>query len=200
MLRKQQLSLYRLRSRRFLIIYFPKTLTILITTTGKKLLLSLIFIKMCFGLTILFHEAKFCFQIIHPNPFSTKAQIGTFLVCTQTSRYVLLICRIAHLLLFMMKIKVEFLGGLDVISNHVREHKLSLPLEEGQATMKDVISHVVSSVIADPKDIPVFLEEGTVRPGILVLINDTDWELEGMEDYVVESGDVFTFTSTLHGG
>lgn len=100
----------------------------------------------------------------------------------------------------MIKVKVEFFGGLDVISNHVREHKVALPMEEGTATMKDLIQHITTAVIADPKDIPVFIEDGTVRAGILVLINDTDWELEGMEEYEVESGDVFTFTSTLHGG
>lgn len=98
----------------------------------------------------------------------------------------------------MLKVKVEFLGGLDVISRGVREHKVTLPHDT--ATMKDVIDHVAATVIANEKDIPVFLEDGTVRAGILVLINDTDWELEGMEEYVVEAGDVFTFTSTLHGG
>ena len=62
-----------------------------------------------------------------------------------------------------------------------------------------MITYITKNIISDPKDIPVFIEDGTVRPGILVLINDTDWELEGMEEYVIESGDVFTFTSTLHG-
>lgn len=100
----------------------------------------------------------------------------------------------------MIKVKVEFLGGLDIISGKVREHKVALPLEEGEATMKDLVDYVTKTLILDPKDIPVFIDDETVRPGILVLINDTDWELEGMEDYVVESGDVFTFTSTLHGG
>ncbi len=38
------------------------------------------------------------------------------------------------------------------------------------------------------------------RPGILTLINDTDWELEGEESYELEAGDVIAFTSTLHGG
>lgn len=100
----------------------------------------------------------------------------------------------------MIKVKVEFLGGLDVISNGVREHKIILDREEGTVTMKDLIDYVAKAVVSDPMDIPVFIEEDTVRPGILVLINDTDWELEDMEDYVVESGDVITFTSTLHGG
>ncbi|RCK64039.1 Ubiquitin-related modifier 1-2 [Candida viswanathii] len=99
-----------------------------------------------------------------------------------------------------IKVKVEFLGGLDIISNSVRDHKCVLPHEEGTATMRDLIAYICKTIIADPKDVAVFIEDGTVRPGILVLINDTDWELEGMEDYVVESGDVFTFTSTLHGG
>lgn len=38
------------------------------------------------------------------------------------------------------------------------------------------------------------------RPGILVLINDVDWELEGTLAYEIEDGDEVAFISTLHGG
>lgn len=38
------------------------------------------------------------------------------------------------------------------------------------------------------------------RPGILVLINDADWELEGEESYEIQRGDNILFVSTLHGG
>ena len=38
------------------------------------------------------------------------------------------------------------------------------------------------------------------RPGILVLINEVDWELEGTLDYTLQPGDTITFISTLHGG
>lgn len=38
------------------------------------------------------------------------------------------------------------------------------------------------------------------RPGILVLINDADWELEGGEAYLLQPGDNILFVSTLHGG
>ena len=38
------------------------------------------------------------------------------------------------------------------------------------------------------------------RPGILVLINDADWELEGEEKYELKEGDEILFVSTLHGG
>ena len=38
------------------------------------------------------------------------------------------------------------------------------------------------------------------RPGILVLINDADWELEGEEAYEIQPRDNILFVSTLHGG
>lgn len=38
------------------------------------------------------------------------------------------------------------------------------------------------------------------RPGILVLINDADWELEGEEKYELQPADNVVFVSTLHGG
>ena len=45
-----------------------------------------------------------------------------------------------------------------------------------------------------------FLGSSPSRPGILVLINDADWELEGEESYEIQSGDNILFVSTLHGG
>ena len=38
------------------------------------------------------------------------------------------------------------------------------------------------------------------RPGILVLINDADWELEGEAAYELKANDSVLFVSTLHGG
>nr|XP_036863947.1 ubiquitin-related modifier 1 isoform X8 [Manis javanica] len=38
------------------------------------------------------------------------------------------------------------------------------------------------------------------RPGILVLINDADWELLGELDYQLQDQDSVLFISTLHGG
>lgn len=40
----------------------------------------------------------------------------------------------------------------------------------------------------------------SVRPGILVLVNDTDWELLGELDYELQNKDCISFISTLHGG
>lgn len=38
------------------------------------------------------------------------------------------------------------------------------------------------------------------RPGILVLVNDCDWELEGGGSYQIKDNDNISFISTLHGG
>ena len=38
------------------------------------------------------------------------------------------------------------------------------------------------------------------RPGILVLINDADWELEKENNYQLQQDDNILFVSTLHGG
>ena len=48
--------------------------------------------------------------------------------------------------------------------------------------------------------VELFAVDDTVRPGILVLVNDCDWELLDGLDYVLKEGDVVTFISTLHGG
>lgn len=96
-----------------------------------------------------------------------------------------------------MKVKVEFLGGLHIVAENKREHVVEIG--EG-STMREAVELIADKLIPHEKDKLVFMDQGTVRPGILVLINDTDWELEGKEAYVVEPGDVLTFTSTLHGG
>jgi len=46
----------------------------------------------------------------------------------------------------------------------------------------------------------LFIQDESVRPGILVLINDADWELLGELDYEIQENDNITFISTLHGG
>lgn len=38
------------------------------------------------------------------------------------------------------------------------------------------------------------------RPGILILINENDWELEGGLDAPLLPNDTILFISTLHGG
>lgn len=99
----------------------------------------------------------------------------------------------------MVKLRVEFLGGLDVVFNKQRTYDLDIA-NDGPFTIKDLLDYLVEKMIENPKDVEVFIEDGTVRPGIITLINDADWELEGELEYEIEDGDVISFTSTLHGG
>lgn len=39
-----------------------------------------------------------------------------------------------------------------------------------------------------------------LRPGILCLLNEADWELEAKEQTILNAGDSVVFISTLHGG
>lgn len=48
--------------------------------------------------------------------------------------------------------------------------------------------------------VELFMQGDSVRPGILVLVNDTDWELLGELEYEIKPSDNISFISTLHGG
>ncbi|KAI9229606.1 MAG: ubiquitin-related modifier 1 [Piptocephalis tieghemiana] len=72
------------------------------------------------------------------------------------------------------------------------------PSGEGNVEMRHVIAHVKEQYLKERPEL--FVSDETVRPGILVLINDADWEIEGQLDYQVQDGDTIVFISTLHGG
>ncbi|KAI9567706.1 ubiquitin-like modifier 1 [Boletus coccyginus] len=113
-------------------------------------------------------------------------------------------------------LKIEFSGGLELLFDNQRTHSLTLPAvvpsdesatalvhgeNEGRATSPDVtylIRHLRTHLLRERPEL--FVDGDTVRPGILVLINDTDWELEGEGAYELKSGDEIVFISTLHGG
>ncbi|KAK9245929.1 ubiquitin-related modifier 1 [Lipomyces tetrasporus] len=98
---------------------------------------------------------------------------------------------------------VEFSGGLETLFNNTRSIKLSLARSDGSdspPTVADLVVHLCAKVMTDKRSELFVIDGFHVRPGILVLINDADWELEGEEDYVIQPGDQIHFASTLHGG
>lgn len=46
----------------------------------------------------------------------------------------------------------------------------------------------------------LFFSGDSIRNGVMVLVNDTDWELLGELEYQLEPDDNVVFISTLHGG
>nr|GMD38100.1 ubiquitin-related modifier 1 homolog 2 [Ipomoea batatas] len=99
-----------------------------------------------------------------------------------------------------MQLTVEFGGGLELLCNSVKTHNVSVEPQDGEQklTMKYLLSWVRTNLIKERPE--MFMKGDTVRPGVLVLVNDTDWELSGQLDTVLEEKDVIVFISTLHGG
>lgn len=94
-----------------------------------------------------------------------------------------------------------------------------IQFEKDEVTLKDVVDYVKDNLVEDR--VELFAVNGSVyviyllslsliyiktyifffsRPGILVLVNDTDWELLNGIDSVVSNNDEIVFISTLHGG
>ncbi|KAI1632071.1 ubiquitin related modifier 1 [Biscogniauxia mediterranea] len=100
-----------------------------------------------------------------------------------------------------ISIEVEFSGGLEMLFSSQRRHSLSLPAthQGTPITIAYLINHLCNHTMKDTRK-ELFILDNHLRPGILVLINDADWELEGEEAYELQSGDNILFVSTLHGG
>ncbi len=65
-------------------------------------------------------------------------------------------------------------------------------------TMEKLIDYLKKNHLRDKEE--MFVQGNSVRPGIIVLVNDTDWELLDTVKYRLEERDTVAFISTLHGG
>ncbi|KAI0810615.1 Urm1-domain-containing protein [Xylaria sp. FL0064] len=93
-------------------------------------------------------------------------------------------------------------GGLEMLFSDQRRHVLSVPaLDKSNkpVTVAYLIEYLCEHTMRDTRK-ELFVLDDHLRPGILVLINDADWELEGEEAYEIQNGDNILFVSTLHGG
>ncbi|CAA7016944.1 unnamed protein product [Microthlaspi erraticum] len=99
-----------------------------------------------------------------------------------------------------MQLTLEFGGGLELLCESKKIHKVNVDLPNGadDLTMKHLLAWVRTNVIKERPE--MFLKGDTVRPGVLVLVNDCDWELSGQLETTIEEKDVIVFISTLHGG
>ncbi|CAI2167827.1 11175_t:CDS:2 [Funneliformis geosporum] len=109
----------------------------------------------------------------------------------------------------LIKVKLSFSGGMELLFNNIKQKHIEISSSinpPNATTMKDLVckfNFTILIKISDNllKERPeLFMSGDTVRPGILVLINETDWELEGELEYEIKDGDDIVFISTLHGG
>ncbi|KAI9711854.1 MAG: Ubiquitin- modifier 1 [Bogoriella megaspora] len=98
---------------------------------------------------------------------------------------------------------IHFTGGLEMLFANQRIHTIKLPAVDPSTSQPSTVAYLVrylcDKLMTDQRK-ELFVLDGSVRPGILVLINDADWELEGEAEYQVKEGDEIVFVSTLHGG
>nr|XP_046231803.1 ubiquitin-related modifier 1 isoform X1 [Scatophagus argus] len=103
-------------------------------------------------------------------------------------------------------IHLEFGGGAELLFNGVKEHHVTLPSQSEPCfvcvcflgDMKQLLVWIQRNLLKERPEL--FVQGDSVRPGILVLINDADWELMGQLDYQLQDQDNIVFISTLHGG
>jgi len=100
-----------------------------------------------------------------------------------------------------LPIELEFAGGAELlIKEKKKRHNIALPTSKSSGTtLGDLLAWVKENLIAERPEL-LIVNGNTVRPGILVLVNDTDWELLGEQAYVLQANDKITLISTLHGG
>ncbi|XP_029658834.1 ubiquitin-related modifier 1 [Formica exsecta] len=91
---------------------------------------------------------------------------------------------------------VEFGGGAELLFDKKKRHELDLPGNEW--TLKRLLFWLRDNLLTERPEL--FMQGDTVRPGILILVNDADWELLGEGDYKLCPRDRVLFISTLHGG
>mmetsp|Transcript_15825 Transcript_15825/g.1414 ORF Transcript_15825/g.1414 Transcript_15825/m.1414 type:complete len:97 (+) Transcript_15825:87-377(+) len=96
-----------------------------------------------------------------------------------------------------MKLTLEFGGGLDECFNKEKEIEIEI---KDTTTIKagELIKYIASNIISKKPEF--FVLNNALRPGILVLINDSDWEIDGTEEAEISDKDRVCFISTLHGG
>ncbi|XP_076020345.1 ubiquitin-related modifier 1 isoform X2 [Genypterus blacodes] len=92
---------------------------------------------------------------------------------------------------------LEFGGGAELLFDGVKEHYVTLPSQSEPWDMKQLLVWIQRNLL---KERPELFVQGDSVPGILVLINDADWELMGELNYQLEDQDNIVFISTLHGG
>ena len=97
-----------------------------------------------------------------------------------------------------LRLTIEFSGGAELLFDKVKSHKVTLPVDDTPWNLCRLIKWISSNLLKERPEL--FVQGDTVRPGILVLVNQTDWALLGELEYILQDNDVVVFISTLHGG
>ncbi|KAI4838500.1 ubiquitin-related modifier 1 [Plasmodium brasilianum] len=125
-----------------------------------------------------------------------------------------------------MKIKIElkFLGGLESYLENKSKNVVSLEIESDEFNFENLIAYIRNNIIVERKDVfsdfvisdnakfcKVMVDDreysnynlndkAKIKPGVIVLVNEYDWEILDTYSYKIKNDDKICFLSTLHGG
>uniref|UniRef100_A0A3B4BM32 Ubiquitin-related modifier 1 n=1 Tax=Periophthalmus magnuspinnatus TaxID=409849 RepID=A0A3B4BM32_9GOBI len=74
-----------------------------------------------------------------------------------------------------LSINLEFGGGAELLFDGVKKHTVTLPSQSEPWDVKQLLVWIQQNLLKERPEL--FVQGDSVRPGILVLINDADWEL-----------------------
>ncbi|XP_075989900.1 ubiquitin-related modifier 1 [Anticarsia gemmatalis] len=105
-----------------------------------------------------------------------------------------------------LKLHLQFGGGAELLFDRIKKREIELPAlnkylpdsNKDKWTIRELLLWIKDNLLRERPEL--FLQGESIRPGILVLINDADWELYGELDYELQNKDNIMFISTLHGG
>ncbi|KAL3138873.1 Ubiquitin- modifier 1 [Trebouxia sp. C0010 RCD-2024] len=100
----------------------------------------------------------------------------------------------------MVRVDIQFSGGLEILFGNQSTIvvDVSPPKQQTELDIAHLLVWLRDNLLTERPEL--FMQGNTVRPGILVLVNDVDWELSGMLETIIEDDDTVVFISTLHGG
>lgn len=104
-------------------------------------------------------------------------------------------------------ILLDFGGGLESLVTGENSPRIEVPHSElaeysQDCRGSDLVHYLVDKRLGDKAKKALLDDNGSsLKPGILVLVNEADVELKGgLEETKIEPGDSVSFISTLHGG
>ncbi|SBT35676.1 ubiquitin-related modifier 1, putative (URM1) [Plasmodium ovale wallikeri] len=122
------------------------------------------------------------------------------------------------------KIELKFLGGLESYLEDKSKNYVSFEIESDEFNFENLIAYIRNNIIVERKDVfsdyvigdstklcKVLIDDiehanynlndkAKIKPGIIVLVNEYDWEILDTYAYKIKNGDKICFLSTLHGG
>ncbi|XP_072421893.1 ubiquitin-related modifier 1 isoform X3 [Chiloscyllium punctatum] len=72
-------------------------------------------------------------------------------------------------------VHLEFRGGAELLFNGVKEQHVTLPTQSTPWDIRQLLMWIKNNLLKERPEL--FIQGDSVRPGILVLVNDADWEL-----------------------